>query len=88
METPKRLLMLALCTGMLSMAPAPVHAQCSMCTASARNGVESTENPKAKGLNDGILMLLAMPYLAVAVVGVLWYRNSKYTRARRLRVDD
>ncbi|MGZ3820805.1 MAG: hypothetical protein ACXVB6_09465, partial [Mucilaginibacter sp.] len=31
-----------------------------------------------KGLNNGIMYLLAAPYLAVAAVGLLWYK--KYRR--------
>ena len=37
---------------------------------------------QANGLNQGIMYLLAAPYLAVAVVGYIWYK--KY---RRKNVD-
>jgi len=30
-----------------------------------------------KGLNTGILYMLAMPYLMVTVIGYIWYRNRK-----------
>ncbi len=52
-------------------------AQCAMCTANAENAVQNG-NTEGKGLNDGILYLLAMPYLAVAALGYLWYK--KYRR--------
>ena len=58
-----------------------VLAQCAMCTtaveSNARNGSMTTN-----GLNHGIMYLLAAPYLAVAVVGYIWYK--KY---RRKNVD-
>jgi hypothetical protein len=28
-----------------------------------------------KGLNTGILYMLAMPYLLVATIGFIWYKN-------------
>ncbi|MEJ6980795.1 hypothetical protein WG906_10065 [Pedobacter sp. P351] len=52
-------------------------AQCSMCTLNAENSVQNG-NTQGNGLNDGILYLLAMPYLAVAAVGFIWYK--KYRR--------
>ena len=56
---------------------ANVSAQCAMCTMNAENSVQNG-NTQGKGLNNGILYLLAAPYLAVAVVGFLWYK--KYRR--------
>jgi hypothetical protein len=32
---------------------------------------------KGKGLNDGILYLLATPYLAIAFIGSAWYYKRK-----------
>lgn len=51
-------------------------AQCPMCKASVESGMKE-ENAKGKGLNDGILYLLATPYLAIAVVGGAWYYKRK-----------
>jgi hypothetical protein len=54
-----------------------VKAQCAMCTVA----VESNNKSGAKttsGLNNGIIYLLAAPYLAVAAVGLIWYK--KYRR--------
>ncbi len=47
-------------------------AQCAMCSLTAQNATENG-NVQGNGLNNGILFLLAMPYLAVAVIGTLWY---------------
>lgn len=52
-------------------------AQCSMCAMSAENSVQNG-NTQGKGLNTGILYLLAAPYLAIAAVGFIWYK--KYRR--------
>lgn len=51
--------------------------QCAMCTLNAENSVQNG-NTEGKGLNTGILYLLAAPYLAIAAVGFVWYR--KYRR--------
>jgi len=49
--------------------------QCAMCRAAlASNGNTS----QAEALNDGIVYLMAIPYIAVAVVGYFIYRM--YTR--------
>jgi hypothetical protein len=50
--------------------------QCSMCSATAENSV-ANGNTEGDGLNDGILYLLAAPYLAVAGIGYLWYKNYR-----------
>jgi hypothetical protein len=58
-----------------------VRAQCAMCTTSVESNAKNG-NKTTKGLNNGILYLLGAPYLAVAVVGYIWYK--KY---RRKNVD-
>jgi hypothetical protein len=60
----------------LSLTSLDVSAQCSMCTANAENSVQNG-NTEGKGLNDGILYLLAAPYIAVAAIGYLWYRKYR-----------
>jgi hypothetical protein len=52
-------------------------AQCAMCALNAENSVKNG-NVQGKGLNNGIMYLLAAPYLAIACVGLLWYK--KYRR--------
>lgn len=56
--------------------PSNVEAQCSMCTLNAENSVQHG-NHQGKNLNKGILYLLAMPYLAVAAVGFIWYKRYR-----------
>ena len=53
-----------------------VNAQCSMCTISAEQGTKNG-NTQGKGLNSGIIYLLAIPYLLITGIGILWYRNYR-----------
>lgn len=50
-------------------------AQCSICTKTA---MQLGSKP-AQGLNAGILYLMAIPYLAIGVIGYKWWksRNTK-----------
>lgn len=43
-------------------------AQCAMCKQAASSSLDSDPNSVAKGLNTGILYLLAMPYLLIAFI--------------------
>lgn len=47
-------------------------AQCAMCSVNAEQGA-SNGNSQTKGINDGVLFLLATPFLLVAGVGGIWY---------------
>ncbi len=54
--------------------PESVEAQCSMC----RAVLESEEGQAtAKGINDGIVYLMAMPYILVGGVAFVVYRMVK-----------
>jgi H+/Cl- antiporter ClcA len=54
-------------------------AQCAMCTINAEQGTKNG-NTQAKGINSGVIYLMAIPYLLIAGMGVLWYK--KYRTAR------
>ena len=60
-------------------------AQCAMCKTAIVNNVSHGELSLAEGLNFGILYLFITPYLAIMVMGFLWYRKSKLN-ARNERV--
>ena len=51
-------------------------AQCAMCKAVVEANLESGGSIGA-GLNDGILYLMAMPYISILVVGLIWYNMKK-----------
>jgi len=73
----KLLRFLFMALALLFLADRSAVAQCAMCSLNAENSVKNG-NTQGRGLNDGILFLLAVPYLAIAGVGVLWY--AKYRR--------
>ncbi|GAB3653913.1 hypothetical protein GCM10028791_24280 [Echinicola sediminis] len=52
-------------------------AQCAMCRASVENNVSNGETTVGASLNMGILYLFVAPYLLAAIIGFLWYRNSR-----------
>ncbi|MCJ8211611.1 hypothetical protein MUY27_17970 [Mucilaginibacter sp. RS28] len=54
-----------------------VKAQCAMCSATVETNAKAGKD-QTKGLNNGILFLLAAPYLAVAACGYVWFK--KYRR--------
>ena len=60
-------------------------AQCPMCKSAVESSIKSGQNNVGKGLNDGILYLLAAPYLFVGTLGFLWIK--KY-RAKVASQDD
>jgi hypothetical protein len=76
-----RLLLIVFTVSLLAGSLQTVSAQCAMCTTSVESNSQNG-NTTTKGLNNGIMYLLAAPYIAVAIVGVIWYR--KY---RRKNVD-
>jgi len=60
--------------------PVLVNAQCPMCkTALESNNKQksTTEKKFGRGINNGILYLLAMPYIAVGAVGYVWWKRQK-----------
>ncbi|WP_345104316.1 hypothetical protein [Mucilaginibacter panaciglaebae] len=76
-----RLLLILFVAGLLTCSVWPANAQCAMCTASVESNAKSGSTT-ANGLNHGIMYLLGAPYLAVAILGYVWYK--KY---RRKNVD-
>lgn len=52
----------------------PAEAQCAMC----RAVLETEEGQgQAKGINNGIVYLMAVPYVLVGGIGLLIYRNFR-----------
>ena len=51
-------------------------AQCAMCKASAEANLKAGGGDP-RGLNAGILYMLALPYLLVAGIGYWWWRNRR-----------
>ncbi len=51
-------------------------AQCPMCRIAAESNLENGGS-QGKGLNLGILYMLATPYLLVGTIGFIWWRNRR-----------
>ena len=51
--------------------PIASKAQCAMCRASLES---SGENQKVEAVNDGIVYLMAIPYILVGLIGIVIYR--------------
>lgn len=54
-----------------------VTAQCAMCRSTLENNFSNGDPGIAAGINTGILYLLMLPYLAVVVLGILWYKSTR-----------
>lgn len=52
-------------------------AQCPMCKSNVESAQKSERKAVGKGLNGGILFLMATPYLLVLTGGFLWYRHRR-----------
>ena len=50
--------------------------QCPMCRIAAESNLQNGGTEGA-GLNKGILYMLAMPYILVFTLGLIWYKNRK-----------
>ena len=73
----KFLLILFVCSLLTGTLVEPAKAQCAMCTTAVESNAKNG-NTTTNGLNNGIMYLLAAPYIAVAAVGYIWYK--KYRR--------
>jgi hypothetical protein len=73
----KWMLMLAVVAGMTVIGDVAL-AQCPMCKTSLEANRKDSKNRVGNGINNGILYLLAMPFIAVGSVGALYlYRQRK-----------
>lgn len=59
-------------------------AQCAMCRSTLENNLSNGDPSLAAGLNVGILYLLALPYLAVMIIGYLWFKSSRNGRKEQI----
>ncbi len=75
----KVVLLVLLLVSFATVSVPPVAAQCAMCTLNADQGVENG-NTQTKGINAGVLSLLAAPFLLMGGVGFLWYKKFKEPR--------
>ncbi|MEM1340485.1 MAG: hypothetical protein AAF717_08245 [Bacteroidota bacterium] len=69
----KQLLLFVLILGTL-LSPSLLEAQCAMCRAALES---EADNSQAEGINNGIVYLMALPYILVGGVFYLVYRKIK-----------
>lgn len=60
-------------------------AQCPMCKMSAESNLKNG-GTAGKGLNAGILYMLALPYTLVGVIGFIWWKNNRRNREDEVEV--
>lgn len=72
----KKILTIIIFSFSLCFSPADGYAQCPMCKMSAEQNLKNG-GTAGKGLNKGILYMLATPYLIVGTVGLIWWRNRR-----------
>tara|TARA_B100000900_G_scaffold305249_1_gene263904 strand:+ start:4170 stop:4403 length:234 start_codon:yes stop_codon:yes gene_type:complete len=51
-------------------------AQCAMCKSVVESNMENGDTI-GSGLNDGILYLMAMPYISLGLIAFFWARHNK-----------
>ena len=56
--------------------PEVVDAQCPMCRMTAESNL-ANGGDEGRGLNNGILYMLATPYLLIGLIGYVWWRNRR-----------
>lgn len=63
-----------------------VYGQCAMCKAVVEADLEAGGS-KGAGLNDGILYLMAVPYLALFCFGIFYYLQKNRNNQKRGSVE-
>jgi hypothetical protein len=76
MKMAKRLLLVFSLAFASYCLPSPAVAQCPMCKMSAESNLKNG-GTAGKGLNTGILYMLALPYTLVGVIGFVWWKNNR-----------
>ncbi len=70
----KKLIVLTGVLLILFLFPQEIQAQCAMCRAVLEAG---DDQEVAKGLNNGIIYLMAVPYVLIGVLGYVIYKKLK-----------
>ena len=53
-------------------------AQCSMCRTQTKSSLaQEDEQARAKGVNNGILYLMLVPYIGIGCLAIAWYWKKK-----------
>ncbi|MES2622071.1 MAG: hypothetical protein V4615_14570 [Bacteroidota bacterium] len=60
----------------LTFSYSPIHAQCSMCQATAESSRDAGST-NSDGINKGVMYLFFTPYLIIGTIGYFWWRARK-----------
>lgn len=71
----------SLTVGLNTFSPSHAQAQCAMCSLNAENSTQHG-NTQGQGLNNGIIFLLAMPFLIGGGVAILWYKKYRHKETK------
>ncbi len=87
MKAALKTLFISLLFGFMLLNTQQVKAQCAACAAAVATNQKSGDHT-TRGLNNGILFLLAAPYLAAAAVGFVWYKKYRRKNVNLLLKDE
>lgn len=79
---------LAIIVFLLVMSVNETLAQCAMCRSTLENNYSNGNPGIASGINTGILYLLSMPYLAIVILGYLWFKHSRKAKADSVSINE
>ena len=67
---------------LVNISPTRLEAQCPMCRMAAESNLKEG-GTQGRGLNAGILYMLATPYLIVGILGYVWWKNKQKDHANQ-----
>jgi hypothetical protein len=76
MNKSLKILLFVMAFGLMLSSHEPAKAQCSQCAANVASN-KANGGKTADGLNHGIMYLLCAPYVAIAALGYVWYKNYR-----------
>jgi hypothetical protein len=76
MKKLKRILVMMILVISTMLSVSDLHAQCPMCKMSAESNLKNG-GTTGRGLNTGILYMLALPYTLLGTFGYIWWRNNR-----------
>ncbi|MEX1189487.1 MAG: hypothetical protein WED33_09530 [Bacteroidia bacterium] len=62
---------------LMLLSSAPAFSQCAMCKATVESNIENNKEVVGRGLNDGIIYLMSIPYIVLGGIGFMVYKNWK-----------
>lgn len=60
-------------------------AQCAMCKAAATSSIENNSSDVGKGLNDGILYLMTVPYIILGSIFFFAFKKQILAKIKELK---